>query len=276
MSRRAEAAQALADRVGASGAGVLGEKALPAAVRLVLICVPDDAIAGVAERLADAEHPWGDTIVGHTSGAKTASALQPLARRGAATMSVHPLQTFTKTTSPEALNGIVVGLEGDERAVEVGDVLAETLGARPIRLTPEEKARYHCAATLASNGLVALLAVVEELLGSVVHDASSRSGTELVGPLVEQTWTHLREGSPEEALTGPVKRGDAGTVQAHLDALEAEAPHLIPLYAALSTAMVRVAVRSGGPTDQAETLLNTLRTAAEAVSDAEDPSASSR
>jgi predicted short-subunit dehydrogenase-like oxidoreductase (DUF2520 family) len=271
LSRSAKSARALADRVGASVAGSVEEEALPAAVRLVLICVPDDAIAGVAERLAGFTHPWDDTIVAHTSGAQPAAVLDPVARKGAATMSFHPLQTFTEATSPAALNGIFVGLEGDERALAVGEVLASKLGAHPVRLTPEEKARYHCAAALASNGLVALMAVVEEVFGSLEDvDATGRTGTDLVAPLIEHTWAHLDQGSPEEALTGPVRRGDEGTVQAHLDALQAETPHLVPLYAALSTEMVRVAVRAGLPTDRAEALLETLREATEAATDADD------
>lgn len=277
MSRRPETAQALADRVGASVAGPLEEEALPAAVRVVLICVPDDAIGDVAERLAGFSHPWGDTIVAHTSGAQPAAVLDPIAREGAATMSFHPLQTFTETTSPAALEDIVVGLEGDERALAVGEALATGFGAHPVRLTPDEKVRYHCAAALASNGLVALLAVVEEVFGSLEGaDSTERTGMDLVAPLVEQTWEHLEQESPEDALTGPVMRGDEGTVQAHLDALRAEMPHLIPLYAALSTEMVRVAARSGLPAGRAEALLKTLRTATEAVTDADDPPASLR
>jgi predicted short-subunit dehydrogenase-like oxidoreductase (DUF2520 family) len=277
LSRRAETAQALADQVGAPVAGPFGEEALPAAVRLVLICVPDDAIAGVAERLAGFDHPWDPTIVAHTSGAQPAAVLDPVAQEGAATMSFHPLQTFTEATSPAALNDIVVGLEGDERALAVGETLARSLGAHPVRLTPEDKARYHCAAALASNGLVALLAVVEEVFGSFEDvDTAGKTGIDLVAPLVEHTWAHLDQGSPEEALTGPVRRGDEGTVQAHLDALRAETPHLVPLYAALSTEMVRVAVRDGLPADRAEALLKTLRTATEAVDDLEDPPAPSR
>ncbi|MFB6097667.1 MAG: NAD(P)-binding domain-containing protein, partial [Salinibacter sp.] len=116
LSRTPETAQTLADRVGASVAGTRNE-ALPAAVRLILISVPDDAIADVAEGLATLDHPWDETIVAHTSGAETAAVLAPVARQGAATLSFHPLQTFTEETSPEAFEDIVVGLEGEDRAV---------------------------------------------------------------------------------------------------------------------------------------------------------------
>jgi predicted short-subunit dehydrogenase-like oxidoreductase (DUF2520 family) len=240
-------------------------------VRLVLVCVPDDAIANVAETLATFDHPWGDTIVAHTAGAKTAAVLGPLAEQGSATMSFHPMQTFPPDTSPEAFEGVVVGLEGDDRAVTAGETLTHALGARPVRLTPEEKARYHCAAALASNGLVALMAVVEEVFGSDRMD-EQEAAADLVGPLVKQTWTHLEEGPPEGGLTGPVVRGDEKTVQMHLEALRTTTPHLVPLYVGLSTEMVRVAVRGGHLSSaEAEALLTTLRDAADAAGDDEPP-----
>ncbi len=264
VSRNEEDARALAHRVGASVVGTAGT-ALPDAVRLVLICVPDDAIEDVARALGACDHPWADTVVAHTSGAMRAAVLDPLAQQGAATMSFHPVQTFAEETPPEAFEGIVVGLEGHDRALAVGEALARVLGAQPLRLTPEEKVRYHCAAALASNGLVALLAVVEEVFGGTKEDSTSASGADLVAPLVEHTWSNLKKGRPEEVLTGPVMRGDTGTVQAHLDALERETPHLLPVYAALSREMVRVAARGGHLSeDQAETLLFSLKTATDA------------
>ena len=268
LSRTAASAQTLADRVGApTSSDVVSD--LPSAVRLVFVCVPDGAIASMGEALAKVDHPWPDTIVAHTSGAKTAAALAPLGDQGAATMSFHPLQTFAPGTPPEAFEDIVVGIEGDDRAAVAGETLARALGAQPLRLTPDEKARYHCAAALASNGLVALLAVVEEVLPTSEPGAEPPSSvTDLVGPLVEQTWTNLDQGSPEGVLTGPVARGDEDTIRAHLDALADETPHLVPLYTALSTEMVRVAVRGGHLSPvQADGLLDMLRTAADATTE---------
>jgi predicted short-subunit dehydrogenase-like oxidoreductase (DUF2520 family) len=265
LSRTATSAQALAETVGAPVAAS-SEEALPASVRLVWICVPDDTIASVAAGLAEVNHPWSDTIVAHTSGAKTAAALAPLAEQGAATMSFHPLQTFTEDSAPDAFEGTVVGLEGDDRAVAAGEVLAQSLGARPVQLTPEAKTLYHAAAALASNGLVALLAVVEEIFAASGSETDT-SGLDLdaVEPLLRQTLENVQQSHPEGALTGPVARGDEETVQSHLEALTAETPHLVPLYTALSTELVRVAVRGGHlNATQAEALLATLREAADA------------
>jgi len=261
LSRTADDARVLADRVGAA-VGTDQASALPGAVRLVLLCVPDDAIEAAATALAEwREHPWERTIVAHTSGARTAAALAPLAEQGAATLSFHPLQTFAPGTPPEVFEDVVVAVEGSDDAVLAGKGLARRLGARPVELSAADKARYHCAAALASNGLVALMGVVEEILASAgVHEDAA----DLLAPLVEQTWANLDEGTPEGVLTGPVARGDRDTVAAHLSALRAETPHLVPLYAALSTEMARLAVRSGRLDEgSAEAVLRRLRSAIE-------------
>jgi predicted short-subunit dehydrogenase-like oxidoreductase (DUF2520 family) len=267
LSRDPADAQALAERVGAPVAAKAWS-ALPSTVRLVLLCVPDDALAAVAGALADVAHPWETTLVGHTAGGQTADVLAPLVREGAATLSFHPLQTFTPDTSPDAFDDIVIGIEGDPEAVAAGTALARTLGARPVVLSARGKALYHCAAALASNGLVALMAVVEELLAAADVEGEEASAAALMAPLVEQTWAHLQSAPPEGALTGPVARGDEDTVAAHLDALRDHAPHLLPLYAALSTEMVRVAVR-GGQLDgtTAEDVLRMLQKTLQSSSD---------
>lgn len=269
VSRTQADARALAEKVGASVAGTVGT-ALPTQVQLVLICVPDEAIAAVAEALAALDHPWTETLVAHTSGALTSEVLAPLARQGAATLSIHPLQTFAPDTPPEAFENIFVGLEGDASAVEKGEGLVRALGARPLRLTAETKAQYHAAAALASNGLVALMGVVQEVLAGA--DVEGASAAEVVAPLVEQTWENLTQKPPEDVLTGPVARGDRETVEAHLDALADTTPHLMPLYAALSTEMTRMAVRNGQlDRGHAEAMLDVLQAALEASTDGTDP-----
>lgn len=256
ISRRMTSAQALADRVRAAVASTTLAD-VPSLVRVVVVCVPDDAVSPLAEELSTVPHDWATTIVGHTSGVRTADALAPLAEAGAATLSFHPLQTFTIDSDPSSFEGVYVGVEGDDLAVEYGKQLARDLGARPIVLSPAAKARYHMAASLASNGLVALMGVVSEMLASIPID--SVSAVKLIQPLVERTWAHIIDTSPEEALTGPVVRGDQSTLQRHSEALEAHFPHLAPAYVALATEMVRLAVRSGRlDAERAETLLDML------------------
>lgn len=259
LSRERASARALADEVGASvGSDEWAD--LPFDVRGVMVCVPDDAIPAVASSLADLPRDWGSTIVGHTAGVLAADALAPLAAVGAATLSFHPMQTFTPESAPSAFDGIYIGLEGDPDAVQFGAQLADDLGARTVKIPTDAKTRYHLAAALASNGLVALMGMVHEIFASAGID--SDDGTALVQALVERTQANIEAHSPEGALTGPAARGDLGTVAAHLEALATHLPHLLPAYAALTNEMVRLAVRSGQlDADRAEPLLDALHDA---------------
>lgn len=242
LSRTRARAEALAQAVGAPVASDrLGD--LPPAARLVLLCVSDDALPDVAEALTGVRHPWRGAVVAHTSGARPASVLSPLADEGAAVLGFHPLQTITPRATAETLGEGYVGIEGDPKAVAAGIELAVGLGMRYLVLTAEAKPRYHLAAAMASNFLVALLAMVQEVLVSL--DVDRADGFAMVEPLLRGTLDNLRQMTPEEALTGPVVRGDLDTLREHGTALRQHLPQLVPAYAALSVEAVRVAVRSG-------------------------------
>ena len=240
-SRRASARELAAD----VGAAVASDdvRDLPSDVRRVFLCVPDDALPGVAAELAEVDHPWSDTIVAHTSGARPAGDLQALDRVGASLLSFHPVQSFATPNASAAFDGIYIGVEGHEVGIRYGSALARRLGATPFPLTAESKTRVHCAAALASNGFTALLAVVQEVLGTAGLDAAD--ATSVVQPLVDQTWENLRSNPPDDALTGPVVRGDRETVGSHVHTLRNGLSHLLPIYVALVTEQVRVAVRGG-------------------------------
>jgi predicted short-subunit dehydrogenase-like oxidoreductase (DUF2520 family) len=259
LSSREAPARELADAVGARVASTRLED-LPEVVQAVFLCVPDDEIAAVASKLADVVHAWPRTIVAHTSGALPADVLRPIAKKGAAVLSFHPMQTFPEPHHPDGFRGIHIGVEGHDDAVAYGEAIAERIGANPIRLTSAEKTRVHCAAALASNGLTALVAVVREIMGDA--GLSGDTAMSVVAPLIDQTWENLVSTDPEVALTGPIVRGDAGTIQDHIDALRESLPHLIPLYGALATEQIRVAVRSGRlEPDAAGAILNVVQDA---------------
>lgn len=250
---RARAAR-LARRVGAPVASTRWSD-LPDDVRFIVCCVPDDAVAAVATALADVAHAWSETTVAHTSGLLTADVLAPLAERGARTMSFHPLQTFA---DPDAtLDGVFVALEGEDEALRLGRAAAINLGARYLELPAAAKPAYHLAATVASNFFVTLVALVQEILHGV--GIEPETSLALVQPLVEQTWGNLLRHTPETALTGPIVRGDVGTVSRHGDVVAAHYRHLMPVYAALAAETVRVAVRAGRlDPDRAIALLDEL------------------
>jgi predicted short-subunit dehydrogenase-like oxidoreductase (DUF2520 family) len=182
---------------------------------LVILAVPDGAIAEVARAIPVG--PW----VAHVSGATSLSALDPHRRR----FCVHPLQTLTRERGPDQLDGAwaAVTSETDEAAAVAG-WLAEALGLRPFPLRDADKPLYHAGAAMASNFLVTLQRVAARLL------EESGAPPEALVPLMQRT---IENGF---VLTGPIARGDWSTVEAHLRALEERAPDLVPLYRALAEA----------------------------------------
>jgi predicted short-subunit dehydrogenase-like oxidoreductase (DUF2520 family) len=187
---------------------------------LVLLCVPDRAIAGVAASVELG--PW----VAHVSGATPLAALAPHTRR----FGLHPLQTFTLRRGPEQLDGAwgAVTAETDEAAA-VATGLAMTLGLRPFALADERRAAYHAGAAIASNYLVTLRHAAGALL------ESAGAPPEALDPLMQRTIENGFE------LTGPIQRGDWETVDRHLQAIRRERPELEPLYRVLADATVAVA-----------------------------------
>ncbi|NNF57696.1 MAG: DUF2520 domain-containing protein [Rhodothermaceae bacterium] len=257
ISRTRSKAEALAQAVGAP---VASDRLMdvPPNARLVLACVGDGAIPDVAEALTGVRHPWKDTVVAHCSGALPAAALDPLVQEGAAALSFHPLQTVAAESSAQTLDGTYVGLEGDAQAVAAGIELAVGLGLRYLVLSAEAKPRYHLAATMTSNFLVTLMAMVQEILVSL--DIDRADGFAMLEPLLRGTLDNLAHASPEDALTGPVVRGDLSTLRQHGLALRQHLPQLVPAYAALSVETVRLAVRSGRlDPDQAEAVLGLMQ-----------------
>jgi predicted short-subunit dehydrogenase-like oxidoreductase (DUF2520 family) len=182
---------------------------------LLLLCVPDRAIAEVA--VAIEPGPW----VAHVSGATPLAALDPHVRR----FSVHPLQTFTLERGPEQLDGAwaAVTAESDE-AHAVGRWLAETLGLRPFELADGARTLYHAGAAIASNYLVTLYRAASRLF----EDAGAPP--EALVPLMTRT---IENGFQ---LTGPIARGDWAVVEAHLAALHEDHPELEPMYRVLAEA----------------------------------------
>ena len=189
---------------------------------LVLLCVPDRAIAEVASALAPG--PW----VAHVSGATPLAALDPHERR----FGMHPLQSFSKALGPEQLDGAwaAVTAESDE-ARAVGFPLAETLGLRPFELDDASRAAYHAGAAIASNYLVTL----RRAAGSLFEAAGAPP--EALDPLMRGV---IETGFE---LTGPIARGDWETVERHLAVIRAERPELEELYLVLAAETAKIAGR---------------------------------
>ena len=182
---------------------------------LVLLCVPDSAIAEAASRIEPG--PW----VAHVSGATPLSALDPHRRR----FGLHPLQTFSRERGAEQLDGAYAAVAAESvEASELGFALARTLGLEPFALDDDARALYHAGAAIASNYLVTLHRVASDLF------RAAGAPPEALVPLMRRTIENGFE------LTGPIERGDWDTVAAHRRAIREVRPELEPLYDVLAEA----------------------------------------
>jgi predicted short-subunit dehydrogenase-like oxidoreductase (DUF2520 family) len=184
---------------------------------LIVLCVPDQAIADVARTLAPG--PW----IAHVSGATPLRALEPHTRR----FGVHPLQTFTRARGAEQLDGAWAAVTAESAvARDLGFWLAETLGLRPFEIADESRVLYHAGAAIASNYLVTLYRAASRLL------KIAGAPPEALLPLMRRTIENGFE------LTGPIARGDTVTIEAHLAEIARHAPEFEPMYRALAKVTV--------------------------------------
>jgi predicted short-subunit dehydrogenase-like oxidoreductase (DUF2520 family) len=213
---------------------------------LIIMAVPDDAIAGLAGEL----RLYGGQALVHTSGVLGAEVLEPARAAGTQVGAFHPLVAFADTERAiAALRGATVAVEGDDQLTSLLATMAEALGATAVRLAPGSKAAYHAAAVLAAGGFVALLDAIAELGAAAGLD--EQGSLAVYGGLIEQTLGNARALGVRAALTGPMTRGDVGTLERHLDALTRLAPDALPLYKAAAEREIRLAESRGSLAPQA-------------------------
>ena len=209
-------------------------------VDVVVLAVPDGAVADVVDRLVRADAVREGQGVVHLSGALGLAPLRRAALAGAWTAACHPAVTAPAgATDPSALHGTTWAVTAAPGARELAHELVELLGGDPVDLADADRPRYHAALALASNAVGAAVVTARRLLGVAgVPDAAR-----VLGPLARTSVDAALEGGAA-ALTGPVVRGDAGTVAAHLAAIGPDAPELAEAYRTLMRAVL-VTVRPG-------------------------------
>lgn len=210
---------------------------------LVLIGLPDDLIADMVRTLASAGAFVPGTFVAHLSGAIGLDVLAPARDAGAHRLAIHPLQTFPDVGhAVDMIPGSTFALTADdEEGYGVAERVADDLMGEAFRLEDELRPLYHAAAVFASNDLVVLSDVAARLFAQ----AGVPDPVRAMSALQRATLENVLEIGPERALTGPVVRGDGGTVQRNLDALSAHAPGQVVAYVAMAREAVDLAVRSG-------------------------------
>lgn len=210
---------------------------------VVLLTVPDDRILDVCRTLAKRGGLDGGPAVVHVSGANPLDDLAPAAKAGALILSVHPLQAAPGVEAAiERFPGSGFAVTArDEEGFALGERLAADAGGRPFRLLDEHKPLYHAAAVFASN----YLTVVEGMAEDLFERAGIPDPRPLFGPLAEGTLANVLERGAAESLTGPVARGDSGTVRRNLEALRDRAPAWVGSYVSLARAALELASSTG-------------------------------
>jgi predicted short-subunit dehydrogenase-like oxidoreductase (DUF2520 family) len=224
-------AQKLARRVRAH-ATTLGKADITAQV--IWLCVPDREIRSCAEILAKTGS-WKKKVVVHSSGALSSDEIAVLQKEGASIASAHPLMTFVSGVTPP-LRGVSFAVEGDVAAVRVLRRLVSALGSRFFPIKKQHKAAYHAWGTFVSPLLTALLAMSERVAraaGVRRQEAQAR-----MLPIIRQTIENYARQGAAGGFSGPIVRGDAGTVAKHLDVLR-EVEGASEVYRALAWAALR-------------------------------------
>jgi predicted short-subunit dehydrogenase-like oxidoreductase (DUF2520 family) len=209
---------------------------------LVLLAVPDDALGGLVRGLVATDSLRAGQIVVHTSGAHGVDVLRPAAEIGVLPLALHPAMTFTGRTEDlhrvaSCCVGVTAG-EVDPVGWNVGEALVLEMGAEPVRVPEAVRPLYHAALTHGANHLATLVTECVDLLRNAGIEPAER----LISPLLSAALDNaLRHG--DRALTGPVARGDVGTVRKHVAVLREASPDTVPAYLALAR---RTASRAAG------------------------------
>lgn len=222
---------------------------------LVLLAVPDDALPDLVSGLAAVGAWQPGQLVAHTSGRFGTAVLEPARKLGAIPLALHPAMTFTGmsldlTRLPDSMFGVTA----PSAVLPVAQALVVEMGAEPVVIEEEDRVLYHAALAHASNHLVTLAAQSTQLLGSIGVERPDR----LLGPLMRASLENALAAG-EGALTGPVARGDAGTVAAHARALAGAPEDIHSAYTQLAGVTARRAVERGVLTaDQARAIIDAL------------------
>ncbi len=237
------------------GVPILDVASVVSAAELVLLTVPDDALPELVAGLS-ATGVWAPgQIAVHTSGRYGVGVLDPVREAHVIPLAIHPAMTFSGTAADlSALADCCFGVTTPGPARPVAEALVVEIGGEPVWVEERDRARYHAALSHGANHLVTLVAQAMQVLSGAGVEAPDR----VLGPLLFAALDNaLRRG--DAALTGPVARGDAGTVAAHLRELRTETPDVLAAYVAMARATAERALASGrlAPTS-AEALLDVL------------------
>ncbi|UCB42492.1 MAG: DUF2520 domain-containing protein [Dehalococcoidales bacterium] len=230
-------------------------QAVADAAEMVFITTPDDAIATVVSSVN-----WhsGQSVV-HCSGADSVDSLEPARKQGVSVGAIHPLQTFASVEQAiNNISGSTFALEAQEPLLSTLKEIATTLDGTWIELTADDKVLYHAAAVIACNYLVTLVKLATDLWQT--FNVAPDRATQALLPLLHGTIANIERVGIPKCLTGPIARGDTGTIRKHINAMQKADPNLLPTYLDLGRQTIPIALAKGRINQhQAEALQNLLK-----------------
>lgn len=215
---------------------------VPGLATRVLIAVADDAVAPVAEALAAAGMRAGIAL--HTCGAKGPAALAPLASVGVDCGLLHPLQTVvTPEQGVGSLVGVSYGVCGNRAALAWAEEIVAIVSGHPLRIEADRLSCYHAGAVMAGNVSIAVIDAALDLMACA--GIEPQAALRAIAPLARASVDNALTRGPAAALTGPIVRGDATTVVAHMDAMHHVPSGVAALYRAASRQLLKIARQRG-------------------------------
>jgi len=223
---------------------------------ILIITVPDAQIIKVVNYLESLGVNWQSKLVVHTSGCLSSSELHSLKLKGAEIGSIHPMQTFDSFFIPkEIFRDVVFAVEGDDQVNTFTGSIIKMLNAKLIQLNSEDKILYHIAAVASSNFIVVLLDYVNHLYKKLEFD--DKKINELVLPIINQSLINFKQKESKDVLTGPIKRGDLGTIEKHVKYLKDNQKELLPIYKEMSKYILQFLLNQNEPEkDKLNKILN--------------------
>jgi predicted short-subunit dehydrogenase-like oxidoreductase (DUF2520 family) len=232
----------------------LADPAIAANLDVILITTKDAQIESACEEVAASGVLTPSHTVIHMSGAASLDLLSSAKEAGAGVASLHPIQSFASIElAVERLPGSYFGLTAEGAAREVALRIAGDLDGKVVEVADEHKTLYHAAACVASNYLVTLIHTAQQLYEAAGFE--ERAAIEAMMPLVKGTLANIESVGTARALTGPIARGDAETVEQHLKKLVVMGEEMVETYRMLGLRTVDMAVTNGGLSPEAATKL---------------------
>ncbi len=237
-SRSQTSARNLAQAVG--GCQVFDMQGVADTAELIFITTPDDAIPAVASQIK-----WhtGQSVV-HCSGVDSTEVLEPAKKLGAQVGVLHPLQTFASVEQAmENIPGSTFAIEAEEPLLNILKDMAITLEGHWVELKANDKVLYHAAAVMACNYLVTIVKMATDLWQT--FNIPSNQATQALLPLIRGTTHNIDTVGIPQCLTGPIARGDTGTIRKHLEAMQQRAPTILSAYRELGLQTIPIALAKG-------------------------------